>query len=395
MASSTPRGADLRRLVSQHGRSLESLEEQAGSFGFHTPPHITMEIENIEAQLRALSAQIAALERPAPEPGMAASLGLSRDPIAALLAGGDAALAYFMRRDLLDEEVGPVAALWELPEPQRLLRKQQVNGSWRYPGGNPESTPGSNYAVLETFRSLGILVEIYGFDRSHPSLAAAAEYLFSCRSAEGDIRGILGNQTMPYYFAAILELLIKAGYQDDARVTDGLEWLLTMRQADGGWIVAMQAVPFKARARDIWAGPTIPPDRTRPFSHMATGMVLRPFAAHPTYRSHPAALAAAALLKGRFFQADKYGDRQAPAYWLKFQVPFWWTNLLTGLDTLARMGFPADDPDVRRGLEWFVVNQAPDGLWEHGYGAGKRGQAARLRIALAVCRVFRRFQMNP
>jgi hypothetical protein len=53
---------DLRGLIKQNERSLQSLEEQAGTFGFHTPPHITMEIENIEAQLRALSAQLAELD---------------------------------------------------------------------------------------------------------------------------------------------------------------------------------------------------------------------------------------------------------------------------------------------------------------------------------------------
>lgn len=326
--------------------------------------------------------------------GSTTSMPGPRDPAPALLAAGDVALAYFVRRDLLGESVGPVSALWELPEPQRLLRKQQADGSWRYPGGNPATTPGSNYSVLETFRSLGILVEMYGFDHRHPAIRAAADYLLSCQTSEGDIRGILGNQYMPYYHAAILELLIKAGYAEDAQVVHGLEWLLTMRQADGGWIVPVQAVPTKERTRDLWPGPVIPPDRSRPFSHMATGTVLRAFAAHPVYRRHPDVLAAAYLLKGRFFLADKYHDRQGPAYWLKFQYPFWWTNLLTGLDTLARMGFQAEDEDVRRGLNWFVANQVPDGLWEHSYGAGKRAHALRLWVALAAGRVFRRFQLN-
>ena len=156
----------------------------------------------------------------------------------------------------------------------------------------------------------------------------------------------------------------------------GLEWLLTQRQAGGGWIVPLQAVPAKARTSDMWPGPAIPPDRTWPFSHLATGMVLRAFAAHPTYRRQEEVLAAANLLKGRFFLADKYHDRQAPAYWLKFQVPFWWNNLLTGLDTLARLGYGAEDGDVRRGLDWFVVHQGEDGLWEHGYGAGKGADRA-------------------
>ena len=165
---------------------------------------------------------------------------LRRDPVPVLLTADDLALIYFVRRDLCGEEIGAITSSWELLEPRRLLRKQRTDGSWRYAGGNPETSSGSNYAVLETYRSLGVLVEMYGLDRSHPKLAAAAEYIFSCQTAEGDIRGVLGNQYMPYYHAAILELLIKAGYADDARVTRGLEWLLSVRQTDGGWIVPMQ-----------------------------------------------------------------------------------------------------------------------------------------------------------
>ncbi len=55
--------ADLRRLIGEHERRLQALEAEAGTFGFHTPPHITMEIENIEATLRALSAQVAELDQ--------------------------------------------------------------------------------------------------------------------------------------------------------------------------------------------------------------------------------------------------------------------------------------------------------------------------------------------
>ncbi len=54
---------DLLRLINEYERRLQMLEEEAGTFGFHTPPHITMEIGNIEATLRALSAQAAELDR--------------------------------------------------------------------------------------------------------------------------------------------------------------------------------------------------------------------------------------------------------------------------------------------------------------------------------------------
>ena len=85
------------------------------------------------------------------------------------------------------------------------------NGAWQYPGGGIAGHRASeDYDQLETFRNLGILVEKYGFDRRHPAIQAAAEYLFSKQTTEGDLRGIYGNQYSPNYSAAMMELLIKA-----------------------------------------------------------------------------------------------------------------------------------------------------------------------------------------
>jgi hypothetical protein len=231
---------------------------------------------------------------------------------------------------------------------------------------------------------------MYGVHRDHPTLRKAAAYLFSCQTPEGDIRGILGNQYMPYYHGAILELLIKAGYADDPRVGKGLAWLLAMRQDDGGWLVPAQTVPPKQKTGAFWLGDPLPPDRSKPHAHLATGMALRAFAAHPAYRRHPEVIAAGGALKSRLFRPDKYNDRRASSYWLKFQYPFWWTSLLTALDTLSYLGFGREDRDVATGLDWFLSNQAADGLWETGYGSGKGSQQNRCWVGLAVCRVLKR-----
>ncbi len=91
------------------------------------------------------------------------------DPLSALLAAGDdEARAYYVRRNLLGEAVGPVEALWALPAALRLLKKQQADGSWRYPGARPDHL--ANYCLLETYRSLRLLVEMYGLDRRHPAI---------------------------------------------------------------------------------------------------------------------------------------------------------------------------------------------------------------------------------
>jgi hypothetical protein len=305
--------------------------------------------------------------------------GLPLNPLPSLLASADQALLFFVRRDLLDKDPGPVQALWERPFAARILRKQRANGAWRYPGQGPDRFPYVNYDLLETYRNLGFLVDMAGFNRSHPAIEKAAGYLLVCQTEEGDIRGILGNQTMPYYHGVILELLIKAGYADDPRVKKGLTWLLSVRQDDGGWVVPAQTVPPHTKTQELWTS-----------SHLATGMALRAIAAHPDFKASEQARAAGDLLKSRFFQADKYNDRRGPGYWVKFQYPFWWTNLLTALDTLSMLGHAPDDAAIREGVAWFTRNQQADGLWSTGYGSGAKAGPTRLWVGLAVCRVLRR-----
>ena len=183
---------------------------------------------------------------------------------------------------------------------------------------------------------------------------------------------------MPYYHGAILELLIKAGYADDPRTEKGLQWLLSMRQEDGGWIIPAQLVPAKQKTSRLWHGPPVPPDRSRPHAHLATGMVLRAFAAHPDYRRRPEVITAGERLKERLFQADKYNDRKAPSYWLKFQFPFWWPSLVTALDSLSWLGFDRHDRTSPAAWTGYAENQSADGLWGtgYGYGQGQRGCGA-------------------
>lgn len=317
---------------------------------------------------------------------------LKVNPLPVLLGESDQALDYFVRRDLVGEAVAAREIVWELPEATRLTARQQADGSWKYSG--KVDTPRQNYSLLETYRSLGVLVQKYEFNCTHVALQRAAAYLFRCQTSEGDIRGILGNQYMPYYHGAILELLIKAGYGDDFRVKRGLDWLLSVCQEDGGWIVPAQAIRSKERTNAFWLGPPIPPDRSLPHAHLATGMILRAFAGHPGYRSRPEVIKAGHALKSRFFQSDKYNDRQATAYWFKFQFPFWWSNLLTALDTLAQLGFDKNDDAITCGLNWFVTHQEKDGLWPIGYGAGRKAAAARKWTGLAICRMLQQFSSD-
>jgi hypothetical protein len=315
---------------------------------------------------------------------------LAGDPLPELLSADDPALSYFTRRDLLGENNEPVDSLWNLPEARVTSARQRLDGSWHYPGKTYDPVSNTNYTLLETYRTLRVLVEMYGFQREHLVLEKAAEYVFSCQTDEGDIRGILGNQYMPYYHGAILELLIKAGYTDDLRTLKGLQWLLSMRQVDGGWLIPTQLVPAIQKTSHLWHGLPVLPDRSCPHAHIATGMVLRAFAAHAAYRKLPEVITAGERLKERLFHADKYNDRKSASFWFKFQFPFWWPNLVTVLDTLSRMGFEQQDKDISKGLDWFISNQSPDGLWDTGYKHGENATRMRRWVGLAICRVLKR-----
>lgn len=310
------------------------------------------------------------------------------DPIPPLLNAGDPAVTFFVKRDLLGEN-GDVELLWNLPIAQKLVRKQQPDGSWLYPGGNHAVRSAENYNQLETFRNLGYLVEMYGFDRTNPVVAKAADFIFHFQTNDGDIRGILGNQYTPYYTAGIVELLIKAGYGDDPRVLKAFTWLKSIRQDDGGWAIPLRTQGKKLDIIEMEA-PTLEPDRSKPFSHLVTGVVLRAYAAHETYRNTPEALVASRLLLSSLFHTDSYPDRGSKEYWLRFTYPFWFTDLISAVDSLSKLGMTKADPQIAKALEWFIAQQSTDGLWKLKTLKNQKKYNTDAWLSLAICRLIKR-----
>lgn len=313
---------------------------------------------------------------------------LSYNPIPSLLESGDEAIRLFTQRDLLGSNV-PVEDLWQLAEPKRILRRQKQDGLWIYPGGKEDIRTQENYNQIETYRNLGILVEQFGLNNQHPAIRQAASYLFTFQTQTGDFRGIYGNQYSPNYTAGIAELLIKAGYQDDVRINKVLRWLLSIRQEDGGW-----AIPFRTRKHNLDAmsikAVTIEPDKSKSFSHMVTGVVLRAFAAHQNYKQSVEIQRAAKLLLSRLFQKDNYPDRASSDYWLRFSFPFWFTDLISALDSLSRLGFSVGELPVARALQWFITKQQQNGLWELKVLKGRNRDILQLWLVLSICRIFKR-----
>jgi hypothetical protein len=313
---------------------------------------------------------------------------LKYDPIQPLLSSENEAVVFFAERDLVGKSHKNIQLLWELPDAQKIVRKQQRNGSWKYPGGNKSIRSAENYAQLETYRNLAYLVEMFGFNNSSIVISNAIAFLFQFQTDHGDIRGILGSQYMPYYTAAMLELFIKAGYINDNRIERAFSWLASVRQDDGGW-----AIPLRTRNKklDIIAmkSKTLEPDYSKPFSHMVTGVVLRAYAAHPEYKNSEIAKQAGRLLLSNFFKKDNYPDRANAYFWLRFTFPFWFTDLISALDSLSRLGFSKDEPQMEKAIKWLTSRQQKNGLWK--LKALKNPQYnPQLWLSLSICRILKR-----
>ena len=319
---------------------------------------------------------------------------LSYDPIPALLAAENKAIVYFAKRDLLNEKVGPVSHIWELPEPEKILQKLHDDGRWAKMEAEKPVYPPYHYKLVDIFKEFRILVEQYAFTKNHPAIPILAEFLFSCQTKEGDIRGFIGNQYAPYYTGYILSLLIIAGYKDDPRVETGLNWLLSVRQIDGGWTIPMLTHKLDKEARHKLTTEFTEPlqtDRTKPFSHNWTDMALRALVVHPVYRKFQGVVAAGRLLKSSLFKPDNYTSYQDVHYWTRFT--FWWPNLLTALESLRPLRFPAADPDIKKALDWFTQNQQPDGLWkiEQDKEIKESQKEEQLWLSLRICRMLKKY----
>ena len=193
-----------------------------------------------------------------------------------------------------------------------------------------------------------------------------------------------GNQYSPNYSASITEFLIKAGY-DGTRIEKSLDWLLRMRQDDGGW-----AIPLRTRNRELEAlneKETIEPDRTKPFSHLITGIVLRPFSLMPAYRRK--VKDAGMLLADRVFTRDKYSDRMGVEYWTKFTFPYHWTDILSTIDTLTLLEIN-NHPKINEIMRWFETHKQDNGIYEVSVMAGAKYKDVKYWITLQYLTVLKR-----
>jgi Prenyltransferase and squalene oxidase repeat len=289
---------------------------------------------------------------------------LASDPIPRLLREGSPSVLARIRRDLIDDSEAPVLdEVWAYPEVKSLVKKMQKNGSFE-PKAPEKALGGARFAsTLATLRAndrladLGVRVA-EGGGRPPVELTRTVDYLLASQEENGGIADLALAETAKgrakmvalHFQGWALSALCRIGYENDARVERGLQFLLEHRQDDGGW--AWRGVRTDSAAR--------------PSSHLVTGMVLRAFASSAARRASREARRAAELLATRFLQPDRYPDRKAPSFWEVLTEPRFYTDVLDALDTVTAIGLGKENSGVRTAEAYLRSRQSPDGLWYPG-----------------------------
>ncbi|GAH47147.1 unnamed protein product, partial [marine sediment metagenome] len=92
----------------------------------------------------------------------------------------------------------------------------------------------------------------------------------------------------------------------------------------------------------------------------------------------------------RFFKRDTYSGRQDVSFWEKITYPYWFTDILSALDSLSFIGFSSKNPNIKKGLSWFINKQEEMGGWSLYLLRGGKDKSVPLWVDLAICRVFNR-----
>lgn len=311
-----------------------------------------------------------------------------------LLARGNLPILYWLKKDILEVPIDrEFRNLQKFASRIRILESQRSNGGWckkKYEG-HPRWE--KTYYIVDTLRNAFHLYN-FGCSLEDEGVKKLVNFLFSTQTREGDFRGAYLNEYAPTYHALTLETLCMFGLDEDSRTQKAFRWVLRYKQNDGGWVIPYRTIS-KEELRNRYTLKAqlklnpVKPDKTMPFSHLVTGMVIRALATSPTWQNHKDTRKAGELLLDRFFKPDKYEDRHLAGYWEEIAYPFWATDILSSLDSLSRIGFDPEDEKIKQYLNWLLRKQTPEGFWKSGLK--KATIEDHLWVTLAVLRVLKRF----
>ncbi len=312
-----------------------------------------------------------------------AQTAFNRAPIPWLLEPDNPSVRYLTLRHLLERaEDNPEvkAARAAIPRArivERIFARQDPVGCWGDPDSPYQPKYKSSYWTLMVLGHLALSREdarvqraveyIFRFQQPDGGFSEVGEvgarreyaYVAQRRQAAGKeppeesafIADHVHQMTLSCLTGNVVAALLRLGYGDDPRLWRAVDWLVSIQNADGGWLCPY----WKAHVRDKHA------------CFYGTICALEAFAELPEDRRLPEVREAAArgaefLLMHRLYRADHHDFRVINPAWLKLAFPwFYGYHILRGLWVLARLGY--QDERMEDALMVLRGKQTSEGKW--------------------------------
>ncbi len=270
-------------------------------------------------------------------------MDVSADVIEWLL-GGDPAITWQVRRDLLDDAPGAEKDRRRVTTEgwgRRLLEVQDPEGTWAQALYSPKWTS-TTYSLLELYR--------FGLDPSHPAAQRGVEILIDRARYVGG--GMTYGKTLKIPETCITGMVVVlASYfgVDDPRVDGLVDWLLEEQMADGGW-----------NCEEVRSGATHG-------SFHTSITVLEALRERAVRKADPridevAARGRRFFLDHRLYHSHRTGVIADPVF-TKFSFPpRWHFDALRGLDYFQAVG-AAPDPELADAIALVHERRRKDGTW--------------------------------
>jgi hypothetical protein len=253
------------------------------------------------------------------------------------------ALTHLLNHPASDPKVREArAAIPAYPPVAELLATQHHDGYWIKPDYYLPRGRG-------TFWTLGLLADL-GLTNANEHVQRGCAYMFSFQRENGAFsrrrrvsgKGLVWSDSPEFCtHARIVRFLLQFGYGDDPRTQAGLDWLLAHPRQDGMWFCRPEGRYGCLRA---------------------TLDVLRAAALDQQAARHPAVARAAAVVCELLLEPrmSRYHVKNS---WTNLEYPHFDYDLVSALDTLARLGYTAQQPKIAAALEYLLSRQLPTGAW--------------------------------
>jgi hypothetical protein len=304
------------------------------------------------------------------------------DPTGWLLEEDNPSVHYLTLRHLLertedDPEVKAARAAIPRSRVERIFARQDPEGFWGDPTTPYQPKYKASYWTLMLLGNLAMSREdarvqraveyIFRFQRPAGGFAEVGEegarreyaHVVQRRQATGKkppeeaafVADLVHQMTLSCLTGNVVTALLRLGYGYDPRLWRAVDWLVSIQNADGGWLCPY----WKAHVRDKHS------------CFYGAISALEAFAEIPEDKRPPAVREAAArgaefLLMHRLYRADHHDFRVINPGWLELAFPWFYRyHILRGLWVLIRLSY--QDERMEGALTVLREKQTPEGKW--------------------------------